>query len=101
MKYFIIYASLLTLLLVSILVPITIKQDSLHTTVSVQKAYAASQIQHVFIIAMENRNWSEIKGAAPYITNTLLPMGAHSEQFYNPPNNHPSAPNYVWLEAGA
>jgi phospholipase C len=27
-------------------------------------------------------------------------MGAHAEQYYNPPNNHPSEPNYLWLEAG-
>ena len=51
---------------------------------------------------MENHNWSAIKGnaAAPYINNTLLRLGAHAEQYYNPPANHPSLPNYLWLEAG-
>jgi hypothetical protein len=55
----------------------------------------------VFLILMENHNWSAIKGStsAPYI-NGLLTMGAHAEQYYNPPNNHPSEPNYLWLEAG-
>lgn len=73
------------------------------TTFKPHKIYASSLIQHVFIIAMENHDWRDIKGntQAPYINNTLLPMSAHAEQYYNPPNNHPSAPNYVWLEAGA
>jgi photosystem II stability/assembly factor-like uncharacterized protein len=56
----------------------------------------------VFVIAMENQSWSAIKGSAsaPYINNTLLPIASHAEQYYNPPNNHPSEPNYLWLEAG-
>ncbi|MGH8093679.1 MAG: alkaline phosphatase family protein [Chthoniobacterales bacterium] len=56
----------------------------------------------VFIILMENENWSSIKGSAsaPYINNTLLPMASYAEQYYNPPGNHPSLPNYLWLEAG-
>jgi hypothetical protein len=55
----------------------------------------------VFIILMENHNWSDIKGSAsaPYI-NGLLTTGAHAEQYYNPPGNHPSLPNYLWLESG-
>src|SRR5712692_6460013 len=58
-------------------------------------------INTVFIILEENTNWSNITpSAAPYIRNTLLPMGAHAEQYFNPPNNHPSEPNYIWLEAG-
>jgi phospholipase C len=56
----------------------------------------------VFLIVMENHNWAEIKGSpsAPYINGTLLKMGAHAEQYYNPPGVHPSEPNYLWLEAG-
>ena len=56
----------------------------------------------VFLIMMENHNWSDIKGnpSAPYLNNTLLPMASHAEQDYNPPGNHPSEPNYLWLEAG-
>jgi phospholipase C len=56
----------------------------------------------VFLIMMENQNWASIKASpsAPYINQTLLPMGAHAEQYYNPPGLHPSEPNYIWLEAG-
>jgi phospholipase C len=59
-------------------------------------------IQTVFIIPMENGNWSSVHGSsyAPYINNTLLPNGAHAEQYYNPPGQHPSLPNYLWIEAG-
>jgi hypothetical protein len=58
-------------------------------------------IQHVFIILMENNNWSDIKGSsqAPYI-NSLLAKGAHAEAYNNVPGIHPSEPNYLWLEAG-
>ncbi len=56
----------------------------------------------MFLILMENTDWSSIKGSssAPYINRTLLPIASHAEQYYNPPNNHPSLPNYLWLEAG-
>ena len=56
----------------------------------------------VFLIMMENHNWSDIKNnpSAPYINNTLLPMASYANQYYNPPGNHPSEPNYLWLEAG-
>src|SRR5206468_8130666 len=61
-----------------------------------------SSIGTVFLIVMENTDWSSIKGSssAPYINGTLLPRAAHAEQYYNPPNMHPSLPNYLWLEAG-
>jgi len=29
-----------------------------------------------------------------------VPRGAHAEQYFTPPGNHPSEPNYIWLEAG-
>jgi phosphatidylinositol-3-phosphatase len=65
-------------------------------------------IKTVFIILMENHNWTgdtastNIKGnpSAPYINNTLLPMASHAENYFNPPGNHPSLPNYLWLEGG-
>jgi phosphatidylinositol-3-phosphatase len=59
-------------------------------------------IKTVFLIVMENHNWSQIKGnpSAPYINHTLLPMASYAQQYYNPPGNHPSLPNYLWLEAG-
>lgn len=56
----------------------------------------------VFIILMENHNWSSIlsSASAPYINNILLPMASYCDQYYNPPGIHPSEPNYLWLEAG-
>ena len=63
---------------------------------------ALPPVQTVFVILMENHNWSDIKGStnAPYINNTLLPMASGCSQYYNPPALHPSEPNYLWLEAG-
>jgi hypothetical protein len=63
---------------------------------------AATKIQTVFLILMENHSWSTIKGSASakYINGTLVPQGAHAEQYYTPAGNHPSEPNYIWLEAG-
>ena len=71
-----------------------------------------SHVKHVFIILMENHNWTgdnsgasfgdpDIKSSpsAPYI-NSLIPLWAHAEHYFNPPGNHPSLPNYLWLEAG-
>jgi hypothetical protein len=59
-------------------------------------------IQTVFVILMENRNWSSIAGSAsaPYINNTLLPQASRALNYQNPPGIHPSLPNYLWLEAG-
>lgn len=56
----------------------------------------------VFLIMMENHNWSDIVGnlSAPYINQTLLPMSSYARSYYNPPGLHPSEPNYLWLEAG-
>ena len=62
----------------------------------------AHAIKTVFLILMENHNWSSIKGSssAPYI-NSLLTQGAHAEGYYdNPSAVHPSEPNYIWLESG-
>jgi hypothetical protein len=61
-----------------------------------------SSVRTVFIILMENHNWSQIQGStsAPYINNTLLPMSSYATQYFNPPGIHPSLPNYLWLEAG-
>ena len=85
---------------------------SLVTARAADKPVAAStpsthHIRTVFVIVMENHNWTgdgslDIKGnsAAPYINKTLLPMASHAEHYYNPPGNHPSLPNYLWLEAG-
>jgi len=59
-------------------------------------------IKTVFLILMENHNWSTIKGAAecPYINNSLLPLASYATQYYTPPGLHPSEPNYLWLISG-
>jgi len=56
---------------------------------------------------MENRNWTgdgalDIQGnlSAPYINGTLLPAGARADNYWNPPHEHPSLGNYLWMEAG-
>ena len=60
-----------------------------------------SSVKTVFIILFENNDWASITpSVAPYIRQTLVPLGAHAEQYFNPPGNHPSEPNYIWLEAG-
>src|SRR5579884_3569636 len=43
----------------------------------------------VFLIVMENHNWSAIfnNPSAPYINKTLLPMSSYAQQYYNPPGN--------------
>jgi hypothetical protein len=64
---------------------------------------ASNNIKTVFLILMENHNWSDIKGSAsaPYINGTLLPASSYcSNYFDNPAGVHPSEPNYLWLEAG-
>lgn|SRR5262245_6628103 len=57
--------------------------------VQAQQTNAATRpnIQTVFIILMENHNWSQIKGSryAPYINKPLLLEGSHAEQYFNPP----------------
>jgi phosphatidylinositol-3-phosphatase len=59
-------------------------------------------IQTVFLIMMENHDWSTIhgSGSAPYINNTLFHTAAHAEKYKTPTGNHPSEPNYIWLESG-
>ncbi len=59
-------------------------------------------INKVFIIVMENSNWSNWEGSksAPYLNGSLLPMASHATQYKNPAGIHPSLPNYIWLEAG-
>src|SRR5438067_3448689 len=63
-------------------------------------------IQEVFVIWMENADWSQIKGnsSLPYI-NSLLSRGAHAENYQQTSIGgqclHPSTPNYVFAEMGA
>ncbi len=68
---------------------------------------AAPVIQHVFVIAMENHDSTEIygdtTGTRRYISfgNTLIPAYAHATNFTDPlALSIPSEPHYVWMEAG-
>src|SRR6266536_2874572 len=72
------------------------------TATSTPMPTSPSTARTIFLIVMENHNWSDIKNnpSAPYINSTLLPMASYAKQYYNPPGNHPSEPNYLWLEAG-
>jgi hypothetical protein len=68
-------------------------------------APAQTNQQIVFLIVMENRNWTGSGGVAgnseaPYVNKTLVPMAAVANNYFNPPGNHPSLPNYLWMEAG-
>jgi phosphatidylinositol-3-phosphatase len=67
-------------------------------------AATSSVIKHVFVIAMENHDASQIYGNttdAPYINGTLLPAYAHATNFNDElPSSIPSEPHYVWMEAG-
>ena len=64
-------------------------------------------IQNVYVIWMENADWTSIKGnpALPYI-NSLLSRGAHAENYQQVSVGggqclHPSTPNYLYAEMGA
>ncbi len=59
------------------------------------------QVQTVFIILMENIAWLDVKGntSLPYL-NGLLPLASYCDNYFAHNNTHPSAPNYIWLEAG-
>src|SRR5256714_14314754 len=80
----------------------TVQPTASPTAPSTPSSTPAPADKTVFLIMMENHNWSDIKGSpsAPYINTTLLPVASHAEQDYNPPGIHPSEPNYLWLEAG-
>jgi hypothetical protein len=58
-------------------------------------------IQTVFIILMENADWSTVENSpsAPYL-NSMLASASYCENYHNPIDLHPSEPNYIWLEAG-
>ncbi len=80
---------------------------------------AANSVGSVFVIAMENHNWTQpstdltapaqIKGnvAAPFINSLIDPLNPNSAQVSYASNylaagkgEHPSEPNYLWAEAG-
>jgi hypothetical protein len=57
--------------------------------------------QRVFVIVLENKDWSRIKhsASAPYL-HSLLARGAYTENYQQLPGVRPSEPNYIWMEAG-
>lgn len=59
-------------------------------------------IRTVFIMMMENHDWSSFKGnsLAPYLNGTLLTQFAHAEQYMSG-GVYPSLPNYLRLEGGS
>jgi hypothetical protein len=79
---------------------------------------AVQQIKTIFVIALENHDWTQksplsnpqqILGnpAAPYVNSLVTPGNPNSAQvsfatrYYNVGQNvHPSEPNYVWAEGG-
>lgn len=72
---------------------------------SINHAQAQTGAPIVFQIVLENHNWIGSGGisenpAAPYINETLLPMAAVANNYFNPYGIHPSLPNYLWMEAG-
>jgi len=88
----------------------------LSATPVTQAVASASQIGDVFMIVMENHNWTQpadqtdppqIKNnpLAPYI-NSLANQNAFASEYLNAGTNqgldiHPSEPNYIWLESGS
>ncbi len=70
---------------------------------SLDRASNLPHVDHVFVIAMENHDATEIYGNpdAPYVNGTLLAAGAHATAFGDElPSSLPSEPHYVWMEAG-
>lgn len=67
-------------------------------------AVTGSVIQHVFVIAMENHDSTQIygnSGSAPYINGTLIPTYARALNFNDElALSIPSEPHYLWMEAG-
>ena len=86
-----------------------------------QAQAGAPQVKHVFVIALENHNFTQPasytstgqlfgNAAAPYINSLVTPGNANAAQvsyashynnvIYSGSTVHPSEPNYVWAEAG-
>ncbi|HTQ03213.1 MAG TPA: alkaline phosphatase family protein [Polyangiaceae bacterium] len=78
--------------------------DSPEATATVAQAATSAVIKHVFVIALENHDSTQIYGNgtdAPYINGTLLPAYAHATNFNDElALSIPSEPHYVWMEAG-
>jgi phosphatidylinositol-3-phosphatase len=61
----------------------------------------AARIRHVFIIVLENKNYTDTFGTStqdPYLQKTLVPMGALLTQYYG--TGHVSLDNYIAMISG-
>lgn len=68
---------------------------------SATRAAGLPPIKTVFVIVMENHNWSEITASnSPFTYSQMVAKGAHAENYISPSNIHPSLPNYLLMEAG-
>jgi len=62
---------------------------------------AAADVKHVFVIVLENKNFSDTFGTStqdPYLQKTLVPMGALLTEYYG--TGHVSLDNYISLISG-
>jgi hypothetical protein len=62
---------------------------------------SASKVKHVFMIVLENKNFSDTFGSStqdPYLQKTLVPMGALLTQYYG--TGHVSLDNYISMISG-
>ena len=60
-----------------------------------------ARIRHVFIIVLENKNYTDTFGTStqdPYLQKTLVPMGALLTQYYG--TGHVSLDNYISMISG-
>jgi len=102
------WALILVIILAFVTMP-AVRLGSAQSNDSLGASNGLHHIKTVFVIIMENHNWTgagrvnSIRGnpAAPYINYTLIPMASHANNYWNPPHLHPSLPNYIWLEAGS
>jgi phosphatidylinositol-3-phosphatase len=64
-------------------------------------APVAQKVKHVFVIVLENKNYSDTFGTStqdPYLTGTLKPMGAFLPQYFG--TGHVSLDNYIAMISG-
>src|SRR5450631_1569367 len=96
------YTGILFAFLLFIFAPCLLAQETAGATVA---ASTNNHIKTVWVINMENKNWTgdtlahNVKGnpEAPFINNTLTRLGAHAVNYAN--LIHPSEPNKIWEEA--
>ncbi|MCU1474569.1 PKD domain-containing protein [Amnibacterium sp.] len=85
---------------VALCATVTLALAACPAAVQLASAAPAPGAQHVFVVMMENTDWSAVKGNPdfPYVNGTLLPNYASADDYNT--GLHPSLPNYVELEAG-